>query len=430
MAKETSVKRSNAYRHAPLGRQKKQVEATKNDDSGSEKEGGDEFLDVKTSRKILQLAKKQQEELVTKSSKQSTFVKANESNIENNDNTSFSEDEGLFEGDDDEYLEEFDHFAQEYEIDEKDQELIDKFMAPEPKKQMLLSDMIMQKMMERDQAMAQEDAALMEDNEESKPSKSTFSAKIMDVYTKVGFILSRYRSGKVPKMFKVIPCLADWEDVLLVTNPETWTPQATYQATRIFVSNLKDKQVQRFFSVFLLAKVRDDIQQNKKLNYHYYMALKKSLYKPGAFFKGILLPMCESGSCTLQEAVIVGSVISKVSIPVLHSAAALLKLAEMDYSGPNSLFIRIFLDKKYALPYKVIDSLVFHFIRFRTDRRELPLLWHQSLLVFVQRYKNDIAPDQRDALLDLCKDKYHPMVTEEIRRELASIDNIHMVVMN
>jgi hypothetical protein len=27
----------------------------------------------------------------------------------------------------------------------------------------------------------------------------------------------------------------------------------------------------------------------------------------------------------------------------------------MDYSGPNSLFIRILLDKKYALPYKVVD---------------------------------------------------------------------------
>ena len=37
--------------------------------------------------------------------------------------------------------------------------------------------------------------------------------------------------------------------------------------------------------------------------------------------------------CTLQEAAIVASVLAKVKVPLLHSAAALLKLAEMDYSG-------------------------------------------------------------------------------------------------
>jgi len=64
-------------------------------------------------------------------------------------------------------------------------------------------------------------------------------------------------------------------------------------------------------------------------------------------------------------------------------------------SGPNSLFIRVLVDKKFELPYKVIDSLVFHFIRLsntykaktRGDAAELPVLWHQSLLVFAQRYE-------------------------------------------
>jgi essential nuclear protein 1 len=63
--------------------------------------------------------------------------------------------------------------------------------------------------------------------------------------------------------------------------------------------------------------------------------------------------------------------------------------------GPNSLFIRILLDKKYALPYKVVDGLVEHFIvlsntykgrRDRGQSEKLPVLWHQSLLVFTQRY--------------------------------------------
>jgi essential nuclear protein 1 len=49
---------------------------------------------------------------------------------------------------------------------------------------------------------------------------------------------------------------------------------------------------------------------------------------------------------------------------MLHSAAAILKLAEMEYTGGNSIFIRILLDKKYALPYRVIDALIHHFILY------------------------------------------------------------------
>lgn len=69
--------------------------------------------------------------------------------------------------------------------------------------------------------------------------------------------------------------------------------------------------------------------------------------------------------------------------------------------GPNSLFIRILIDKKYELPFKVVDALVFHFIRLsnsykaktRADTDKLPVLWHQSLLVFVQRF-NHLYPAQ------------------------------------
>ncbi len=37
--------------------------------------------------------------------------------------------------------------------------------------------------------------------------------------------------------------------------------------------------------------------------------------------------------CTLKEAAIVASVLAKTKVPVLHSSAALLRIAEMDYTG-------------------------------------------------------------------------------------------------
>lgn len=154
-----------------------------------------------------------------------------------------------------------------------------------------------------------------------------------------------------------------------------------YQGTRIFASNLKESMAQRFYNLVLLPRIRDDIAEYKRLNFHMYQALRKALFKPAGFMKGkvvysfvkkytlieiflgILLPLLESGTCTLREAIIVGSVIARNSIPILHSSAALLKIAEMDYTGANSIFLRIFLDKKYALPYRVVDAVVFHFLR-------------------------------------------------------------------
>lgn len=244
--------------------------------------------------------------------------------------------------------------------------------------------------------------------------------KMTAMLVQVREILPKYRSGALPKVFKVLPKFEAWEEILDFLQPDRWTAAAVYQATRIFISNLNDKMAQRFLNLFLLPRIRDDIAEYKKLNFHLYQALKKALFKPGAFFKGLILPLCECGTCTLREATIVASVLAKNSVPLLHSAAAIIKIAEMDYNGANSIFLRTLLDKKYALPYQAVDAVVYHFIRFQTDRRSLPVLWHQSLLTFAQRYKDSISSEQKDALLALLRAQRHPQITDEVRRELLS----------
>jgi essential nuclear protein 1 len=265
---------------------------------------------------------------------------------------------------------------------------------------------------------------------------------------RVGFLLSRYKSGPLPKPFKILPTLPHWQTLLSITHPEKWTPNSVYAATRIFIS-AKPHIAQEFISLVLLDRVRDEIRETKKLHVHLYNALKKALYKPACFFKGFLFPLVASGTCTLREAHIVSSVITRVSIPVLHSAAALLRLCDLsaeqtsaslssEGTGATNMFIRVFLEKKYALPYKVIDALVFHFLRFRgTDPLQtdgdtamgdeaaskaykLPVIWHQGLLAFAQRYRNDITEDQREALLDLLLVRGHKDIGPEVRRELLA----------
>ena len=250
--------------------------------------------------------------------------------------------------------------------------------------------------------------------------------------------MSRYKSGKLPKPFKIIPTLPQWEELLAITRPESWTPNACYEATKIFVSG-NASIAQLFLRNVILERVKEEIHETKKLNVHLYKALKKALYKPSAWFKGVLFPLLNEGLCTLREAQIISSVLARVSVPVLHSAAALLRLTEIaaeqtssistEAAGATNIFIRTLLEKKYALPYKVVDGLVFHFLRFRVTPSEhgrdvgfgatsLPVLWHQCLLAFAQRYRNDITEDQREALLDLLLVRGHQAIGPEVRREL------------
>ncbi|KAL8278976.1 hypothetical protein RQP46_008645 [Phenoliferia psychrophenolica] len=364
-------------------------------------------LNAKTSRKVLTMARDQQDELAIEDDGGLDWEdEVDEADLLREEDVSDDDDDLPSDDDDEEY--------EELEIDEGDQAILDTYMPQgELQNGQTLADLIMQKI---------DDQEASKDRPIAAPQPPPgFNPKIVEVYTKVGNLLSRYKSGPLPKAFKILPSLSMWPTLLMLTGPENWTPHATYAATRIFASNLDPKQSQKFYKEILLEKVREEISsEGNKLSVQTYMALKKAIYKPAAFFKGILFPLCESGNCTLREAAIIGSVLTKVSVPVLHSGAALLKLADMDYTGPNSLFIRVLLDKKYALPYKVVDALVFHFIRFKRDPRVMPVLWHQSFLVFVQRYKQDLTVEQKDALLETLRAKIHPQITPEIRREIVS----------
>ncbi|KAG9453323.1 hypothetical protein H6P81_006227 [Aristolochia fimbriata] len=360
--------------------------------------------------KILTEAINQQKEIEEESRKDTSFSAVTEDptvSVESSDDEGYEE-EG-FDG--------FSETQSQYdgaleEIDEEDERILSAFMSKDSGPQLTLADLIIQKIKEKD----------AEVSSEIRPMPKLDNS-IIELYKGVGKLLSRYTTGKVPKAFKHIPSLERWEDVLYLTEPEKWSPNAMYQATRIFASNLGVKKAQRFYNLVLLPRVRDDIQKNKRLHFTLYQALKKSLYKPAAFFKGILLPLCQSGTCSLREAVVVGSIIQKVSIPPLHSSAALMKLAEMDYCGTTSYFIKLFLDKKYALPYRVIDAVVAHFTRFIDDTRIMPVIWHQSLLAFVQRYKNELTKDDKVNLDRLIQYQKHHLVTPEIRRELKNSRN-------
>ena len=320
------------------------------------------------------------------------------------------------------------------EVSPEDQAALDAFLTPNAEPTMTLGDLIAQKLAAAvaekggdegalggfgGRGIAHANAVAALDDAEALAA-TAIDPKVEEVYKAVGQLLSRYTVGKVPKAFKIIPQLARWDEVLWLTRPEQWSNHAVFAATRLFASNLNAKMAQRFYFLVLLPRFRRDMRENQKIHFAVYQALKKAVYKPSAFYRGFLLPLCAQGDCTLREAVVLASVLSKVSIPVLHSSAALLRLCEMPYCGTTSFFMKVLFEKGYSLPLRVIDATVGFFVGFMGEERQLPVIWHQTLLSFVQRYKSDLNSKHRAELASLCKAQYHYAVTPEVQRELQS----------
>ncbi|GJJ07694.1 hypothetical protein Clacol_001899 [Clathrus columnatus] len=401
---------------------------------GSDEDEAQEIvLDPKTSQRIFELAKAQQDELDEDDEEE----EEDDQNFQPRMGSNQIYDEDEEEEDGDSAMEssiDAEEYAEQY-IDEEDMKTLDALLPSDSGERKTLADIIFSKLEEAEgntvQPVHNHQRQGKGITERAAPDPAAgMNPKVVEVYNKVGIIMSRYKSGPVPKAFKMIPALPQWARILALTNPTQWTPHATEAATRILISNLKPAQARVYLEGVLLERVRTNIAEShegRKLNVHLFQALKKALYKPGAFFKGILFPLVQGG-CTLKEAAIIASVLANCKIPMLHSAAALGRLATLpNYTGPSSLFIRVLLDKKYALPYQTLDLLVNYFIRISNtykagigESEKLPVLWHQSLLVFCQRFAPDLAPNQKDALLDVIRVHPHHDISPEIRRELVN----------
>jgi len=300
---------------------------------------------------------------------------------------------------------------QQQELTAEEEAALEMFMPQSKKEQTTLTETIIKRYKEN-----------QKDSASTIAPSQIISRKLpraaIQMFKSVANICKNWTNGKLPQSFKMIPQLDDWEEILYLCKPDEWTPHIMYEAVKAFVSQGKVPICQRFFNIVLLPRIRQDIKENKKLNFHLYQAVRKALFKPQAFFKGFLLPLCQS-QCSAREAVIIGSVLHRSSIPVVHSALAMYRLLELEFSGPCHYLLRIFLNKRYALPIKVINALVDYFAHFKEDPRAMPVIWHQSLLSFIQNYKSCLDDDQKKRLKPLLSKQFHKSISSVIKKELS-----------
>lgn len=240
-------------------------------------------------------------------------------------------------------------------------------------------------------------------------------------------VLWNYKSGKFPKLFKSLIEQKSWESILLDTTVKNWSYNSYYELNNLF---LKSQKLSQWIDVFLLPAARGDIDKTKKLNYHLYQALKDILhYKPSIYFKHIIIPVCEVDKSSVREIVIFTSLIAHKPVPVAQSAAALLKILTLPYSPVNCVVIRVLVDKKYALPVQVVTAVVDFYATFTKNKyqEKMPVLWQQSLLSFVQRYKCSLSEEQKKVILHVVQVNHHDKISREIRTELNSaVDNVRV----
>ncbi|KAG7883202.1 hypothetical protein KL905_001903 [Ogataea polymorpha] len=210
-------------------------------DKTVEEDAEDDFvLDAASSRKVLKLAREQQEEIALEEnrlevSERPRFQMIAHESDESDDDAVY---EAMSDDDENEYYDE-----EVEEVDEQDAKLFESYFKSENNAfgSFNLADKVMSKLQETQQQKAEQT---------EKPQDKVFlPPRVIEAYEKVGQSLHVWRHGKLPKLFKVLPSIKNWEDLIFVTNPEAWTPQVTYEATRLFVSNLTASKAERFVNL-------------------------------------------------------------------------------------------------------------------------------------------------------------------------------------
>lgn len=192
-------------------------------------EAGPGFVDAKQSRTILKLGQSlTQEDQDERSAAQDAAAPKNESfdynaRLADLEYTDDDEDEptGQTPGDDDEAWGDEDEEVENVDVDPEDLEAYRKFL-PELNQDPLLAhgwdqkpaaggaggldeeptnlaDIIMEKIMQHEAEMERRETGPVDDGE--------LPEKVVLVYTKIGEILGRWKSGKIPKPFKVLPTI-------------------------------------------------------------------------------------------------------------------------------------------------------------------------------------------------------------------------------
>lgn len=96
-------------------------------------------------------------------------------------------------------------------INENDERTMEMFMSKNPLPKRTLADIIMEKITEKQTELE------THFSEAGSLQMQDIDPRVKQMYEGVKEVLRKYRSGKLPKAFKIIPKLRNWEQILYIT---------------------------------------------------------------------------------------------------------------------------------------------------------------------------------------------------------------------
>lgn len=104
-----------------------------------------------------------------------------------------------------------DTFFENIEISEADEKSMEMFMSRNPLPRRTLADIIMEKITEKHTELDTQFSDI------GSTQIQDIDPRVKQMYEGVRDVLKKYRSGKLPKAFKIVPKLRNWEQILFIT---------------------------------------------------------------------------------------------------------------------------------------------------------------------------------------------------------------------
>ena len=91
--------------------------------------------------------------------------------------------------------------------------------------------------------------------------------------------------------------------------------------------------------------------------------MKRALFRPSSFFRGLLVPFCKS-EVTMRQAQIMGYIILQTRLPTHHLSAGLMMMLDLPFKKQILVILKFMIDKKSNLHSLVLNRIVGWFLGF------------------------------------------------------------------
>nr|UXY87636.1 bystin-like protein [Cryptomonas curvata] len=222
---------------------------------------------------------------------------------------------------------------------------------------------------------------------------------MLKILERTGILLKVYRSGKIPKIIKIIPIFKNFEDLIWFTRPDRWSVQALFAISKLFVNKLNKFETKRFLTLVFLPRLQECIFKNQNFNLYIPLISKIANIVPKIFFSSIILPFFKNSNSYKKELVAVSLILLKISVQTNHISWGLIQLLKNQGNSSKFIILRVILTKNYNFSYRILDILVDFFIKNKKKTKNV--LFLKCYITFLKNYSIFLSLEDKNRLPDI-----------------------------